>query len=122
MEFYHKIFTTYHKDVKVGRTVDLVLCEDTPKPETHYITWGNLKEWMSKYYGITGFYPDRFKEGKRRVYFTVGKEKCIREKKEELNIRVEISYEKFTPPIQRILDWADGEAAIQYLRERNIKL
>lgn len=126
LNFYRLYTTTYYKDKEVRTEYCGMTLTDTP-PEnfTDVLTWDNIAE---KYANNGGTYPFnlwKLRRGRRVSFFNDFGEKIIRDIKEwkgPLDLKVKYEYHLYTPPINKILDFYDGEKAIQYLVERGLAI
>lgn len=100
------------------------LLEEEPKEENLYFSWDNIIEFFKK---CGHAFPATINQNRRGLYLNfyscglTGK-KIKQWKNPNLNIRVGITYEKFFPSIQQVLDWPDGIKAIAYLNEKGLKI
>lgn len=129
MEFYYIRYKTYHNDTLINSTSGSTILTDVePQDNTIYLNWENLE----KYYSEDGFfYPFEiwnFKKG-RRISFWSGHlfprnkdERDVKEWREELNVRIEVTYKKFKPSIEDVLKWHNVDKAIAYLNEKGLKI
>ena len=124
MDFYHLNVTTYHNSTCIGQETGNVLLDDKPTPETIDVTWDNLNEIYQKFPLFCAFNIFNFKRGRLVSFFSDHlflrrDEWDVKEwKHPDLNIRLKITYTKYSPSISKVLNWHDGEKALAYLRER----
>lgn len=125
-----KYYTVYHttivKGYRIGTDIGYVIQEEAPTNEIITLTWDNLTEMYQKYGLAVGFNVWNFRRGRRISFFNAElfnrKTRDIKEWKEELDVILEIRYEENHPSISRIMNWIDGEKAIQYLVERGLSI
>lgn len=125
LNFYQKRMKLYHNDdiFYVGR-YGLVLTSETPKSYKEDITWENLDEYFRKGRLPFSTYYDR-KKGKIFSYgdkFVDNDYFSIKEWEEPLNIQIEYDFVPVNPSIKEIMEYPDGEQAIQYLVERGLSI
>ena len=126
LHYYRVLYTTYNNGVKVGNTSGFVIADENEiKEKTIPITWENLKEVYYNFGLELPFNIWDFKRGRVISFF----EGCLTDKNRRdikewktptLNIKLVITYETFPCSLNTILNYWDGEKAIQYLRERNL--
>ena len=126
LHYYRVLYTTYNNGVKVGNTSGFTIADESEvKEETIPITWENLEE---VYYDYGLELPFNYYNSKRGrvISFFEGAfcDKNRRDIKEwktpELNMKLIITYEVMPCSLNDIINYWDGEKAIQYLRERNL--
>ena len=126
LHYYRVLYTTYNNGVKVGNTSGFTIADESEvKEETIPITWENLEE---VYYDYGLKLPFNYYNSKRGrvISFFEGAfcDKNRRDIKEwktpELNMKLIITYEVMPCSLNDIINYWDGEKAIQYLRERNL--
>lgn len=90
------------------------------------ITWENVEEISKKYMFTSGFWVEKKKKGRViyiKDYSVLGYSNKICEWKTPIfNLIYEITFEKINPSIEKILQYPDGEKAIQYLVERGLSI
>lgn len=124
MKFYRCITKTYHNNTLIGTTATKALFTDEPKSESYDVTWDNIEEMYQKFGCCVGFNWFEYRKGKIVDFFACGlfpkrDERPAKQwKHPHLNVRIEVSYQEYSPPISEVLQWHDGEKAIQYLIER----
>lgn len=126
LHYYRVLFATYNNGVKVSNTSDFIIADENEiKEKTIPITWENLEEVYYNYGLNFPFNYWNFKRG-RVISFFEGAfcDKNRRDIKEwkipELNMKLIITYEVMPCSLNDIINYWDGEKAIQYLRERNL--
>ena len=121
LKFYKcKVETYYNKEFK-GSNVCFCLTENEMQSFTESLTWENLSEKYSHNGSQYFFNIWNRKKGRQVEFFDWGYT-SIKEWKEELNIKIQYTYTEFTPSIDFILKWHDGDKAIQYLKERGLSI
>ena len=126
LHYYRVLFTTYNNGVKVGNTSGFTIADENEiKEKTIPITWENLKEVYYDYGLNFPFNYWNFKRGRVISFFEGAfcdkNRRDIHERKTpELNIKLVITYEGVPCSLNDIINYWDGEKAIQYLRERNL--
>jgi hypothetical protein len=99
-----------------------------PKEECVNLTWENLENFYRQNGLICNFNYWNFKKGKLISLFhgCCLKDKRtwdIKEWKEPiLNLKIKIEYKELTPTIQTIIQYPNGDLAMKYLKEQDIKL
>ena len=121
LKFYKCKAETYYNNVCKGTGTSFLLTETEPKSFAEVLTWKNLSEKYSQNGGLYFFNIWDKKKGRQVEFFDWGYT-SIKEWKEELNIKIQYTYTEFTPSIDFILKWHDGEKAIQYLKERGLSI
>lgn len=131
LKFYRIYYRTYNKGHLIGTSSGRGLMEENEKPKDEVInfTWNDMQDLYSKYGILTSFGLWNLKKGRRISFFTDSLifvkpwEKDIKEWKEkELDLKLQISVEEYTPSIQEVLEWRDSKQAIQYLKERGLSV
>lgn len=131
LKFYRTYYQTFNKGHLIGTDSGKMLIEERKKPKDEVIdfTWDNIRDLYSKYGILTSFGLWNLKKGRRISFFTDSLifvkpwEKDIKEWKEkELDLKLQISVEEYTPSIQEVLEWHDSKQAIQYLKERGLSV
>lgn len=126
--FYNVYYSTYHNGTFIGKYKSYTCQEEVPQDEEVVITWDNLDEMYEKYDLVLKFNIWKFKKKGRVVSFfhpyMINVPKDFRDIYEKtaknLNITLTIQYQKDNPPIKRVLEYHNGERAIQYLTERGL--
>lgn len=132
LNFYHIYCKTYHNGELIhSEYLHQLLNENEIKNEKLHIEWDNVNEVFRKYSATAlGFYiPKNFKTGKRKVCFysnefraSIRNTLAVKERT-PLNIDFEIEMKKNkSVSIADILNYKDGERAIQYLIERDLSV
>lgn len=122
MKFYRVCIKIYYNGELIylnrqGKT----LCDNTPVNKIYDIMWDTLDESMKMAH--FGFNCYKKKKGRIfEIFSPTGRRYVFKEWKEELNLHGVVLYEEYTPSIQKILDWHEGDKAIQYLVERGINV
>ena len=124
MLHYYNVHLEYYLDgKKLIRTFYRCLIDENKKEEIISINWNNFKDFCIKYWGALPFHWETCRKGLRIDFIPV--KKVIKEwKTPNLNMTVKIIYEEsdeFTS-IKKILEYYNGEKAIQYLTERGISI
>lgn len=126
LHYYRVLFTTYNNGVKVGRTDDFIIADESEvKEKTIPITWENLEEVYYNYGPNFPFNYWNFKHGRIISFFEGGlTDKNRRDIKEwktpVLDMKLVVTYEVWRCSLNDIINYWDSEKAIQYLRERNL--
>lgn len=128
MKFYAIYYITYHN----GKQFDIkraeIICDESKVDEWRVkFTWGNLTELYREIGCHCCFNIWNFKRGRLVSFynsaFGPAYERDIKEwKHKELNIEVKCEWHEETPSIHKILDWPNGEKAMQYLLERGMNI
>ena len=128
MEFYYVHYTTYHNDTQIGTKIGKALIDGNPEDREIAITWDNVDEYYRNSGGMYRFNIWKTKKGRRVSFFIddlfpgFKDRRDVKEWKEELNIRIKISYRKYTPSIEDVLEWHNAEDAIKYLKEKGLSI
>lgn len=127
LKFYRAYYTTIVKGYDMYTYCSAVLTENAPINKTIQISWKNLEEIYHDYGPCLAFNIWNFKRGRCISFFHSElrnrKTWDIKEWKEnQLDIILNIKYEEYTPSINEVLKWHDGEKAIQYLIERGLTI
>ena len=122
--FYRYYTITYHNGEEIKtKMCGEILTDTAPENFTEELTWDNLKEKYSDHGLCYPFNIWNLKRGRRVSFFnSIGERyaKDIKEWKEPLNISVKHEYVLFNPTINYVLNYFNGEKAIQYLVERGL--
>ena len=118
MNYYIVNITTYHKGKEIGTNILHIITDEIKENYIQHLTWDNVtQEYRTRCYRFTVW---NLKKGRLVEFFpSFGRHKRVKEwKDKDLDITVEWNYRLDNPPIQKILDYPNGEKAIQYLIER----
>lgn len=127
MEFYKSFLTLYNeKGERIARRFcGLKLSETVPENTINTITWDNLNDYYFKYGAILPFSLWNRKKGRLISFFSDMETSCpdIKEWKTELKLTIKEEYilEKHIN-LQTVMEYYDAEKAIQYLKERGLKI
>lgn len=127
MEFYKSFLTLYNeKGEKIAkRYYGLKLFETIPENTINTITWDNLDDYFAKYGLVLPFNVWHRKKGRLLSFFSDMETSCrdIKEWKTELKLTIKEEYilEKHIN-LQTVMEYYDAEKAIQYLKERGLKI
>lgn len=106
-----------------------MMCEKTPEDETIKVTWDNVSDMELKLGWRSPFSVKKGWRGRYIVFDSVFLALCkdkpapIKERKKPApGIQVQVHWEEIDPPIEEILQWHEGNKAIQYLAERGLNL
>lgn len=124
MLHYYRVYHEYYLDgKKLIKTFYGCLIDENKKEEIVSINWNNFKDFCIKYCGALPFYWETCRKGLRVEFINIIK--VIKEwKTPNLNMTLKIIYEEsdeFTS-IKKILEYSNGEKAIQYLTERGVSI
>ena len=128
LKFYTIYYTTYHNGTEITTKSAQTLCDESQVEEWRKtFTWENLTELYYEIGGLAcGFNIWDFKRGRIVSFYDgslFGDRADVKEwKHKELNIEVKCEWHEWSPSIAKILEWHDGEKAIQYLNERNLRI
>lgn len=126
LHYYRVLFTTYNNGVSVGESCDFTIADENEiKEKTIPITWENLKEVYYNYCSNLPFNYWNFKRGRVISFFEGAfcdkNRRDIHERKTpSLDMKLVITYKVCHCSLNDIINYWDGEKAIQYLRERNL--
>lgn len=125
MDFYRIKYSVFVNDECIYTNCSAVgLLEEEPKEEILYFSWDNLSEFFNKCGHAFPATINRSKKGLYLNFYNYGLfgKKIKQWENPNPNIKVIITYEKFFPSIQLVLDWNDGIKAIAYLNEKGLKI
>lgn len=128
LKFYNIYYTTYHNGTDMGTKSAQILCDESEVNERRVsFTWENLEELYHEIGGLAYMFNIwNFKRGRIVSFFEgglFGDKADVKEwKHKDLNIEVACKWHEYHPSIAEILEWHDGEKAIQYLNERNLRI
>ena len=94
------------------------MLDQVPKTEIIKINWDNVLKFCEN--DILPFGIRKTRKG-LRLYFS-DYYRTIKQWKENLNIEIKTTYEECTPSIKKIINYHDGDKAIQYLVERGLNI
>lgn len=126
LQYYRALYSTYNNGVKVGDSCGFILADENEiKEEVIPITWENLEKVYGDYGCFLAFNIWNFKRGRVISFFDGSfrdkNRRDIHERKTPtLDIKLVITYKVIPCSLDTILNYWDGEKAIQYLRERNL--
>ena len=114
LKFYRTYYTTIVKGYDIYTYCGTVLREDVPINKTIQISWENLEEIYHNFGLVLAFNIWNSKRGRHISFFHFKlrnkKTWDIKEWKEnQLDIILNIRYEEYTPPINEVLKWHNGE-------------
>lgn len=122
LHMYQVKYTLYHEGEKVDSIVNgypWYFIEDFVPIERKVIdiTWDNVEQVKNEYHGL--FIP-LFIKKKRKGLVVMNKIKQW--KTHSLNLQLIITCRLYTPSIKEVLEYSDGDKAIQYLVERGVQI
>lgn len=125
LKFYRIYYNTIVRGYRVDTKVAKMVTEETPHNDKIVLTWDNLTEMYQKYGLELGFNIWNMRRGRRISFWNMEirnkKTWDIKEWKEpQLALTLDIEYRAYTPSIDEIMQWYDGDKAIQYLVERGL--
>lgn len=123
LHFYHTQYTTYCGSDKLYTSRRCLTCAETPpKEESVLLTWDNIEEQYKKLGLVVPFTLLKTKRGKKLVFFH-GEHRTIKEwKTMEPCIYIAVETKEVNLPIEEVLEYHDGQKAIQYLVERGLSI
>lgn len=125
LNFYQKRIKLYHNgNIFYTERCNLILTSGTLNSYKEDITWKNLDEYFRKGKLPYSTYYDR-KKGRIFSYgdkFVDSEYFSTKEWEEPLNIQIEYDFSHINPSIKEIMEYPDGEQAIQYLVERGLSI
>lgn len=122
LHMYSIKYTTYHEGEKIDSMINdyirYLMLDKEPKDKVINITWenvGKLKELQAEYrIPFLPIFIDQTRKGR-----IINRE--IKEwKTHSLNMQLVITYKLHTPSIKEVLNYGNGNKAIQYLKERGL--
>lgn len=127
LKCYRVYYKTYVKGYHIGSEVAKLVTEEVPHADKIVFTWENLAEMYKKYGCQVRFNIWNMRRGRRISFFDAEirnrKTWDIKEWKEHfLDLTLEIEYREYTPTIDEVTKWYDGDKAIQYLTERGLAI
>jgi hypothetical protein len=101
--------------------------KELPKEEYINMTWENLNEIYQQVGFTINFRCETFKKGKIITLCNGYNKKdprtwAFREWKEPLDIKYKITYEEIIPTLKEIIEYPNGDLAMRYLKEQDMKL
>ena len=124
MEFYYVRYETYRNGelYHQSRTAR-ILADKAMENEIIPISWDNIEEVYSDYGLCLPFYLYHKDNGLVVHYYGDGffGKKVKSWKTANLNLELRVVYRQYTPSINEVLNWHDGERASQYLKEKGWK-
>ncbi len=125
LKFYTIYYTTYCEGKEFNMKTARILCDESEVDEWRVrFTWENLTELYKQIGSHCYFNVWNFKRGRIVSFFNecFGNYQSDRKewKHKELDIEVKCEWREYSPSIKKILEWPNGEKAIQYLRERGL--
>ena len=124
LEFYLYTAELYHNnkfisDIDCGQ----LLTDKKPRDKEYYnVTWDNIIDIIKEISLIGGYNIRQRKKGMKISFYKGGDiwYHIKQWKSPELNVKIKVSYTKVNKSISRVLEWSDGEKALQYLVERGL--
>lgn len=125
LNFYLYTVCHYHNDKFISE-IDCgeLLTDRKPQDKEYNATWDNIVDIIEEElpHFIGGYNIRQRKKGMKISFYKGGDiwYHIKQWKNPELNVKIKVSYTKVNKSISRILDWSDGEKALQYLVERGL--
>lgn len=127
VKFYEQTISTYLNN-EVVESYNFIILEEEPQTEEIKVTWENLEDIVYRFGCWLPFTFWNFRKGKVISFFNhlillhYGRKlKDIKEwKQKETNIYIKISYTDYTPSLGEVIQYHDGDKAIQYLKEKEL--
>ena len=129
-EFYQLKGKIYHNGIYLyTANLGSYFAAEQEPDETIELTWDNLKEYYSKYFGLC-FSIFNAKRGRivsfhkcSLIDYIKHKEwRDIHERKSPLNITIKCYSVKLTKSVDEVIKWHNAEEAIQYLTEHGLSI
>jgi hypothetical protein len=125
MKFYTVSNKFYYKNDLISYSTNRTLTDENVQNQKIVLTWYNLEEIYSIYGLFLPFNIWQFKKGRVITFFNSITTKHVKDIKEwkikQLdNMYMTIEFKENIPSLQTILNWSDGEKAIQYLVEKGL--
>jgi hypothetical protein len=125
MKFYTVSNKFYYKNDLISYSTNRTLTDENVQNQKIVLTWDNLEEIYSIYGLFLPFNIWQFKKGRVITFFNSITTKHVKDIKEwkikQLdNMYMTIEFKENIPSLQTILNWSDGEKAIQYLVEKGL--
>lgn len=118
--FYRFITVFYNGEFLCDRHANLQLAEEIPENSQEHGSW-DLLEWAHHNNLTENVAVETNRKGLRRFgYYDSLLPLATEKKNPEIDIVILNEYEEVYPSIQDILNYRNGEKAIQYLKERGL--
>lgn len=121
MEFYNVRYKVYRNGELYDQSSPARLLVDKPMEDKIIpISWDNIEEVYSDYGLCLPFYLYHKDNGLVVHYYGDGffGKKVKSWKTADLGLELRVVYTQYTPSINEVLNWHDGERASQYLKEK----
>ena len=121
MEFYNVRYETYRNGELYDHSSPARILADEPMENKIIpISWDNIEEVYCTYGLCLPFYLYRKDKGLVVHYYGDGLfgKKVKSWKTADLGLELRVVYRQYTPSINEVLNWHDGERASQYLKEK----
>ncbi len=121
LNYYLVCYATLHEGKVINNTISHAILDETTSTETQHvpITWGNLGEINEKYGLFVAFNVWNCRKGRKIEFFSW--RNAIKEwKTTDPNLELRITYTPYNASIEEILQYHDGDKAIQYLVEHGL--
>lgn len=116
-------YSTLYNGQVINNSIGHVILDETASTETQHIpiTWKNLDEVNNKYGLSVAFNVWNYHKGRIIEFFSL--RPAIKEwKTTDFNLELRISYTPYNASIKDIMEYWEGDKAIQYLVERGLKV
>ena len=121
---YYRVYHEYYLDgKKLTKAFYGYLIDKNRREEKIVVNWDNFEEFCAKYWCSLPFHWNTYTKGIKINFFNI--EETIKQwKTPNLNMIVKVIYEKSNDSISinKILEYPNGEKAIQYLAERGVSI
>ena len=121
MEFYNVRYEIYRNgELYYQSRTARILADKAMENEIIPISWNNIEEVYSDYGLCIPLNLYRKDKGLMVHYYGDGMfgKKVKSWKTADLNLELRVVYRQYTPSINEVLNWHDGEKASQYLKEK----
>ena len=123
LKFYRHYTTIYRNGKELGRQFGGTgLIDSIPENTVDTLEWDNLNEYYQKCGLSLPFSVYTSKKGRLVSFFSDIIHHDLKEWREPLNLTVKHEYVETTVSIEYVLNWHDGDKAIQYLLERGLQI
>lgn len=133
MKVFQSLVTTFLDGKEIFHiSISRIMQEKCPADKTIDVSWDNVDAVLKEYgatlpfsvnRGITGFGCRRIEFNSIWFVWRDDKPAPIKKKNTPVpDIQVKIEWTETSPPIKDILEWPEGDKAIQYLKERGLSL
>ena len=121
LKYYKRIIEFYIDDhmVTFYTYYNYDIFSQFPESKIIKLNWDNVLDFIKEQNGL----PFEIRKTRKglKLYFC-GCPEIVKQWKKDLNMAIKITYEEYTPSIKEIINYYDGDKAIQYLVERGLNI